>query len=110
MLGIGSLSLCHCGALLHSPPFTGGPLSRVHPLWVTLLPRARALTLRPVYSPCHSARRYQHKLHTSWSYWELRKKEPRLGLSKWEDLPLMLYTFDTVEDFWLYWKRTPLIT
>ena len=32
------------------------------------------------------------------------------GLSNWKDLPLPLYTFDTIEDFWPLWRRTPEIT
>lgn len=44
--------------------------------------------------------------------WELRKKdrESGIGVKDWNELPLKLYTFKTVEDFWMCWKRTPQIT
>ncbi len=54
----------------------------------------------------------QHKLQNEWALWELRKKdrESGIGIKDWNELPLQLYTFNTVEDFWLCWKRTPQIT
>lgn len=41
---------------------------------------------------------------------ELRKKEPRQGLADWNDLPLPLFKFNTVEGFYKFWLRTPHIT
>lgn len=60
------------------------------------------------YHFCHP----QHKLQNEWAMWELRKKdrESGIGVKDWNELPLKLYTFKTVEDFWMCWKRTPQIT
>jgi hypothetical protein len=51
-----------------------------------------------------------HPLACPWTYWELRKQDKRQGLADWGDLPLPLFTFQTVEDFYKYWLRTPHIT
>ena len=46
-----------------------------------------------------------------WTYWELRtawKNKPG-AKQNWDELPIALFDFDTVEDFWICYKRCPSI-
>ena len=74
------------------------------------VPRLHA-RVHPPFAPS-SPHPLQHKLQNEWTMWELRKKdrEAGLGVKDWSELPLSLYSFSTVEDFWQCWKRTPQIT
>jgi hypothetical protein len=45
----------------------------------------------------------RHPLHRSWTYWELRTAWRNKPGAKqgWEELPIALFDFNTVEDFWI---------
>ncbi len=50
-----------------------------------------------------------------WTYWELRNEWKNVGpgargpRQDWRELPTPLFDVDTVEDFWVYYSRTPKI-
>jgi len=52
----------------------------------------------------------KHPLYRPWTYWELRSKDKSQGIYSWQDQPTDLFTFETVEDFWSFWKRAPKIS
>ena len=83
---------------MRRPSARGGPrLARAHP------PPARPPPPPPLPPPPPAA----------WTYWELRKEWRRgsgaNGKQEFSDLPVPLFTFHTVEDFWLGFQRVPSI-
>ena len=45
-----------------------------------------------------------------WTYYELRKFDRSIGMTGYGDCAKALFTFGSVEDFWMYWKHIPQLT
>ena len=61
-------------------------------------------------APRKAAVAARNPLHRRWTYWELRNAWKKGGAKQdWDELPISLFDFDTVEDFWIAYRRCPSI-
>ena len=61
-------------------------------------------------TPRKAAVAARNPLHRRWTYWELRNAWKKGGAKQdWDELPISLFDFDTVEDFWIAYRRCPSI-
>jgi hypothetical protein len=51
-----------------------------------------------------------NKLYREWTYWELRARDAKMGISNWRDQYTPLYSFGTIPDFLSFWVNVPKIT